>query len=207
MLLERMGETVTYEAPDGRTVEVGNVLCHEADASDQSVMDVQTRFINQARYKGDSRTLTVLWPDGAPQDLMDSHLWIRGERYRVYAQPFPVAHSPNGYSVRVTCMRSLFLYDVELMRVESRAKDEWAVWHYEYERVPTKANLLRLSDDMTHEARQDGLAGVVLFELPPGTWDEDFVKFGFQGRDYTITSVDYAADVVVIGGVREATDV
>jgi hypothetical protein len=206
MLLELMGETVTHEAVDGTMTDVEHVLCHEADASDQSVMDVQTRFINQARYKGDSRTLTVLWPTGAPHDLMDSHLWVRGERYRVYAQPFPVAHSPNGYDVRVTCMRSLFLYDVELLRVSSRTKDEWAVWHYEYERVPAKANLLRLSEDMLHEARQDGLAGVVLFELPSDTWDPEFVRLAYDGDEYAITSADFAGDVVVIAGTREVTD-
>jgi hypothetical protein len=72
MLLERLGETVTLEPAEGDPVEVPHVLCLEADVSDQSVMAVQTRFINQARYKGDQRTLTVLWPKSAPRELMDA---------------------------------------------------------------------------------------------------------------------------------------
>lgn len=205
MLLERMGETVTLERANGRKTIVRNVLCHEADASDQTVMDVQTRFINQARYKGDNRTLTVLWPKSAPHDLMDAHVWIRGERYAVYADPFPVAHSPNGYDVRFTCIRSLFLYDLELLE-PTRTRDEWAVWHTTWEPTPARGNLLRLSEDALTQARQTSMAGVVLFELPPDTWDKRFRAFRFQGHFYTINSIDAAKDVVVIGGVREVID-
>ena len=208
MLLERMGKTVTLEHADGTTEDVRHVLYYDADASDQTVMDVQTRFINQARYKGDSKTLTLLWPKRAPHDLMDCHVWVRGDRYRVYANPTAPSGTPrfNGYDLFVTATCSLFLYDAELLKAE-RTKDEWSVWHTsEYEPTPAKVNLLRLSEDMVFEVGQHGMGGVVLLELQPDTWDAEHVRFRFQGHLYKITSVDYAHDVVVIGGVREVTD-
>ena len=208
MLLERMGKLVTLERPDGTMVDVAHVLWYDADASDQTVMDVQTRFINQARYKGDSKTLTMLWPKDAPHDLMDCHVWVRGERYRIYANPTPPSGTPmfNGYDLFVTANMSLFLYDAELLKA-SRYKDEWGAWHTsEYPPTPVKVNLLRLSEDMVYEVGQHGFGSVVLLELQPGTWDKAYVKFRFQGHLYTINSVDYAHDVVVIGGVKEATD-
>lgn len=208
MLLERMGRTVTLEHPDGTTEDVRHVLYYDADASDQTVMDVQTRFINQARYKGDSKTLTLLWPKRAPHDLMDCHVWVRGDRYRVYANPTAPSCTPrfNGYDLFVTATCSLFLYDADLLKAE-RTKDEWGVWHTnEYEPTPAKVNLLRLSEDMVFEVGQHGMGGVVLLELQPDTWDAEYVRFRFQGHLYKITSVDYAHDVVVIGGVREVTD-
>ena len=205
MLLERMGETVTFEPADGEPTEVPHVLVHEADISDQTVMDVQTRFINQARYKGDQRTLTVLWPKSAPRELMDAHVVIRGERYRVYGDPFPVAHSPNGYDTRLTVTRSLFLYDITLVRTVA-TRDEWGVMHEADEDVvETKANLLRLSEMAEQGARQTDLARVALFELPPDTWDERFTAFEYEGQRHHIESVDRAADVVVISGTREVT--
>ena len=208
MLLERMGKTVTLEHPDGTTEDVRHVLYYDADASDQTVMDVQTRFINQARYKGDSKTLTLLWPKRAPHDLMDCHVWVRGDRYRVYANPTAPSGTPmfNGYDLFVTATCSLFLYDAELLRAE-RYRDEWGVWHTsEYQPTPAKVNLLRLSEDMVFEVGQHGMGSVVLLELQPDTWDSEYVKFRFQGHLYTINSVDYAHDVVVIGGMREVTD-
>ena len=81
MLLERMGGIVTLEHPDGTTEDVQHVLWYDADASDQTVMDVQTRFINQARYKGDSKTLTLLWPKdalgigGGQACVMSAYTW------------------------------------------------------------------------------------------------------------------------------------
>ena len=209
MLLERMGGTVTLEHPDGTTEDVRHVLWYDADASDQTVMDVQTRFINQARYKGDSKTLTLLWPKSAPHELMDCHVWVRGERFRVYANPTPPSGTPryNGYDLFVTATASMFLYDAELLKAAGRYKDEWAVWHVtDYLSTPAKVNLLRLSEDTAYEAGQHGMGGVVLLELQPDTWDSEYVKFRFQGHVYTINSVDYAGDVVVIGGSREVTD-
>ena len=208
MLLERMGGTVTLERPDGTTEDVRHVLWYDADASDQTVMDVQTRFINQARYKGDSRTLTILWPRRAPHDLMDCHVWVGQERFAVYADPHPPSGTPllNGYDLFVTATHSLFLYDAELLRAERR-KDEWGAWRTDgYVPTATKANLLRLSEDMAWEVGQHGMGGTVLLELPPGTWDAGYSKFRFQGHLYTIKSVDCANDVVVIGGEREVTD-
>ena len=201
MLLERMGQTVTLEYPDGTTVDVAHVLFHDADASDQTVMDVQTRFINQARYKGDSKTLTLLWPKRAPHDLMDCHVWVKGDRYRVYANPAPPSGTPryNAYDMLVTANMSLFLYDVELLKASSE-RDAWGVWHTEHVSTQAKANLLRLSDDVAHVARADELQRVTLLELPPDTWDDEYVAFRMGGRTCSIDSVDYAGDVVVIGG-------
>lgn len=203
MLLERMGRTVTLERPDGTMVEVPHVLYYDADASDQTVMDVQTRFINQARYKGDSKTLTLLWPKRAPHDLMDCHVWVRGDRYRIYANPTAPSGTPrfNGYDLFVTANMSLFLYEVELLRPVS-TRDQWAVWHTEWEPTPTKANLLRLSDDMAHAFRQDGMERITLLELPPDTWDDEYTAFRMGGHTHAITSIDYAGDVVVIAGIE-----
>lgn len=205
MLLERMGETVTLERADGSTEDVRNVLFYVASESDQTVLDVQTRFINQARYKGDQRTLTLVWPVGAPHDLMDCHVWVRGERYSVYANPGTPSHTPNGYDMRVTATRSLYLTEVELLRAE-RTRDEWGVWHTEWDPTPCMANLLRLSDDVDHAARQSGMLRMVLLELPPNAWDGEYVAFRVDGIVHTISSIDYAGETVVIGGRREATD-
>lgn len=202
MLLERLGETVTLELADGTASEVAHVLCLEADVSDQSVMDVQTRFINQARYKGDNVTLTVWWPKSAPHDLMDAHLVIRGERYRVYGSPFNVANSPNGYDARLTCMRSLYLYTAEL-GTSTQERDQWGVWHEAFEWVETPVNLLRLSDTVEDLARASELARVVLIELPPGTSVDGVTRFRFGGREHVVTSVDYGGETVVVGGSRE----
>lgn len=204
MLLEHMGETVTLELADGSApVEVRHALCSEADISDQSVMDVQTRFINQARYKGDQATLDVMWPKSAPHGVMGAHLVIRGERYRIYGEPFSVAHSPNGYDARLTCTRSLFLYDIELLRA-TRTRDQWGGWRTEWEATPTKANLLRLSDDTLDEARASNLSRLTMFELPPGTWDEGYAAFRHGGATFSIESVNSAEEVVVISGTAGA---
>jgi hypothetical protein len=207
MLLEPLGETVTLEAADGTLTDVRHVLCTEASVSDQTVMDVQTRFINQARYKGDSLTLNVWWPKSAPHDLMDAHIHIRGERYAVYGTPFPVANSPNGYDCRITCSRSLYLYDVLLMRVSGQFFDEWGGQTVDYEKVPAKANLLRLSETLEAEAAQRDLSRTVMFELEPGSWDEAYTAFSFDGRTHHIESVERARESVVIAGVREVTDI
>jgi hypothetical protein len=207
MLNRRFHETVVLEYPDGTTVDVPRAMCREADVSDQSVMDVQTRFINQARYKGDQRTLTILWPKDAPHDVMDCHVTVRGERYRVYGQPFPVWNSPTAHDMRVTVSRSLFLYDAVLHKATMR-RGAWDPMEESYdEGTPTKVNLLRLSETSETEAGQSDLARIVLLELPPGTYDEGYVAFEFQGRMHRIESVDYGGEVVVIGGTAEVTDV
>lgn len=204
MLLERMGETVTLETADGETFEVEHVLCREADQSDQTVMDVQTRFINQARYKGDSRTVMAMWPKDAPtHDLMDSHIVIRGERYRVYASPFPVAHPRARYDMRVTCIRSLFLYDAALISTDL-VKDQWGRMEEVDTPTPVKVNLLRLSETIEDAARASELAKLVLIELRPGDYDPSHVKFAFDGDTYHVTSIERAGDVVVLSGRREA---
>jgi len=204
-MLRHMGETVTLERPDGSTADVAHVLFYPASESDQTVLDVQTRFVNQARYKGDQRTLTLVWPKGAPHDLMDCHVWVRGERYSVYANPCPPSHSPNGYDMRVTATMSLYLYDIELLRPTGE-RDAWGVWQTAWDPTPTKANMLRLSDDVEHVARQDGMLRMVLFELPPNTWDDAYTAFRHGGHVHEIGSIDYAGETVVIGGTREATD-
>ena len=208
MLLERMGETVTLEKADGTTVDVNHVLCHEADVSDQSVMDVQTRFINQARYKGDSVTLTVMWPKSAPHDLEDGHLIIRGERYRIYGTPFPVAHSPNGYDCRITCTRPMYCYRVTLL-VPTHTRDEWGVWTATYTETETDANLLRLSESES-ESRDakatEGRNATCLIELPPETWDGTPTHFRHGTRLYRITSKEEAGETVVLGGTQEQDD-
>ena len=207
MLLERMGETVTLEPADGsEPVSVPHVLCAEADVSDQTVMDVQTKFINQARYKGDSVTLSVTWPKSAPHSLMGAHLVIRGERFRIYGEPFPIAHSPNGYDCRITATRSLFLYDVELLRPTAATYDEWGKPSFKLVPTHAKANLLRLSETKETEAAQRDLARLVMLELPPDTWDESYVAFRFRGMTHHVESVERAEDVVVIAGTREVTD-
>lgn len=204
MLLERMGETVTLVGADGTETEVAHVLVYESSDSDQTVLDVQTRFINQARYKGDNKTVTVLWPKGAPTDLMDAHLVIRGETYEVYGAPLGPSGAPTGYAMRVTATRSLYLYDIELL-TPVRTRDEWGVWHDgEPEATPTKANLMRLSDTAEHIGGQTDLARVTLFELPPGTWDPRYTAFRYGGDTFRIESHDTARDSTVIGGTREA---
>jgi hypothetical protein len=210
MLLERMGGTVTLEHPDGTTEDVRHVLWYDADASDQTVMDVQTRFINQARYKGDSRTLTLLWPKRAPHDLMDCHVTVGGERFRVYADPHPPSGTPalNGYDLFVTATHSLFLYEATLYRT-SEALDEWGVPTGEVdEGTVTPVNLLRLSEDESVTAGRVDLARIVLLELPTGTWDEadPYDSFAFDGHMHRITSVNRAGEQVVIGGRREVND-
>ena len=206
MLTERMGEVATLEAADGTMTVVPHVLTRVANESDQTVMDVQTRFINQARYKGDNRTLTAIWPKSAPEVTPDCHVWVRGERYRVYGDPFPMAVSPTGYDLRLTLIRSLFLYDIELLPVTS-TRDQWGAWHTTYgEPVPTKANLLRRSDTLESAARKAEMAQLAMFELPPGTWNDSYKAFRYAGGTYHIESHDFAEEAVVISGTREVID-
>ena len=201
MLLERMGETVTFEPADGEPVEVPHVLVHEADQSDQTVMDVQTRFINQARYKGDSETLTVIWPKSAPHDVRDGHLVIRGERYRIYGGAFPVARSPNGYDARLTVTMSLYLFTAELI-VPTYEVDDWGVAHATEERIEVPVNLLRLSQSAGDTPRVEDLDGIVLLEISPDHYRADATGFSFQDNDYDITSREVAGETFVVNGTR-----
>lgn len=203
MLTSHMGETVTLEQADGTVTEVTNVLAKLASESDQTVMDVQTRFINQARYKGDQHTLTLIWPTSAPHDLLGAHVTIRGERYRVYGKPWPLAYSPTAYDMRVTVTRSLFLFDLTLVKYE-REQDAWGTWQDERRtEVATTANLLRLSETFDAIAGQSDLTMLTLFELSPDTWDDGYTEFVFQGDTYRIYGVDKAGECVVISGTKE----
>jgi len=207
VLLERMGETVTLERADGTAVEVPHVLFREGSISDQSVMDVQTRFINQARYKGDSVTLTVMWPRDAPHDLMDAHLLIRGERYTVYGDPVPITHPHARYDVRVTANRSLYLYEARLLKA-TEVVDEWASSDITWDGPTVRVNLLRLSESAETAAGARGMAEVVLLELEPGSVEDvgEYGAFEFAGHFHRIESVDRAGEQVVIGGTREVGD-
>jgi hypothetical protein len=150
-------------------------------------------------------TLTVLWPKSASHDLTDAHLVIRGERYRIYGTPFPVAHSPNGYDCRITCTRPLFRYSAELLATTATL-DEWGVPSYRYEGPTVPVNLLRLSESLEATAGRADLARVVLIELPTGTWDESYTHFRLDGHLHRVESIDRAGDVVVLSGTREVTD-
>ena len=206
MLLERMGETVTLEKKDGTTMDVEHVLCYQADLSDQTVQDVQTRFINQARYKGDQLTLNVIWPKGAPHDLMDSHMVIRGERFHVYGAPFAPSHSPVGYDLTVTCTRTLYLYDVELLSSVT-TRDQWGVHHTEWVPTQAKANLLRLAEDTERGSGQENLSRIVMFEFEPDTWGKDgYDACRYDGHIYYLTSVarsDGSVVCTLTGGVTD----
>lgn len=206
MLLERMGETVTLEKPDGTTTDVERVLCYQADISDQTVQDVQTRFINQARYKGDQLTLNVIWPKDAPHDLMDSHMVIRGERYHVYGSPFAPSHSPVGYDLQVTCTRTMYLYDVELL-TSTQTRDEWGVHHTTWTPTQAKANLLRLAEDTERGSGQEDVSRIIMFEFAPETWGEHgYEACRYLGHIYYLSAVARSDDSVVCtltGGVTD----
>lgn len=208
-LLRRFGETVTLEKADGTMVDVRHALCAEVDMSDQTVMDVQTRFINQARYKGDQRTLSVMWPTDADHDVMDGHLWVRGERYAIYGQPFPVAHSPVDYDMQLTVTRSLYLYDVEL-GATTLTRDQWGMQHAEWAWTPVRANMLRLAEDMERGSGTEGVSRIVMFEFTAEVWGDGYeaVRYpaGEGGHVYHHTATGLARDSVVCtftGGVAD----
>jgi hypothetical protein len=208
-LLHRFGETVTLERPDGTTVEVAHVLCSESDMSDQTVMDVQTRFINQARYKGDQRTLTIFWPTSADHDVMDCYVWVRGERYAIYGEPFPVAHSPVGYDMQLTATRSLYLYDVELGS-STLTRDEWGAHHAAWQWVSVRANMLRLAEDTERGSGTEDVSRIVMFEFTADAWGDGYeaVRYpcGDGGHVYHHTATAIARDSVVCtftGGVAD----
>lgn len=193
------GETVFVEYSDGTEGYVGNVLVQQTDLTDLSVLDVQTRFINQARYKGDTSTLTLCWPKSNSGDMLnDARVTIRGERYRVYSNPMPYDHAVCGtmWDRLVTVIRSLFLHDAELLTTES-VQDGYGVWRQTYVPRPVKVNLLRRADTMESDAGRKDLKRLVMLEIPLDEYrEEDYVVFG--GVRHTITDTARSPDSIVM---------
>ena len=193
------GETVFVEYADGTEAYVDNVLVQQSDLTDLTVLDVQTRFINQARYKGDTSTLTLCWPKtNADDDLNNAHITIRGERYRVYSSPIPYDHKNCGtmWDRLVTALRSLFLYDADLLEA-SEAQDEYGVWKQTFEHRTVKVNLLRLAESMDKGAGRLDLERLVMLEIPLENYDgEEYVEF--QGIRYLISDTAYSTDTIVM---------
>jgi hypothetical protein len=204
------GETVTLELEDGTTREVENVLVAQSDLSDQSVLDVQTKFINQARYKGDQDTLTLEWPKAEPASLVSAHVTVRGDRYRVYGNPMPYADAicPTDWNRQVTAVRSLYLYKVTFYKNEA-TQDEWGVTHSEYVGTDLMCNLLRKTDDVASGASSTANEAILMFELPLEDWDPDYValRYPVDGGEFVrVTGLNYGTDTIVVsaqGGVSD----
>lgn len=193
------GEDVTLDLPDGTSKQVGNVLVAQTDLSDQTIMDVQTRFINQARYKGDQDTLTLEWPKDCPDSLIGAYVTVRGERFRVYGNPIAYAAGacPTSWDRQVVVTRALFLYDVDLLE-ESATQDEWGVWHVEYQPRPIKANLLRQADDGENSAGQkEAMQPIVMFEIRQEDYQGE-LHLRYQGEVYEVTARAWSTDTVVV---------
>lgn len=193
------GETVFVEYADGTEAYVDNVLVQQTDLTDLTVLDVQTRFINQARYKGDTSTLTLCWPKtNVEDDLNNAHVTIRGERYRVYSSPIPYDHTNCGtmWDRLVTVLRSLFLYDADLLEA-SETQDEYGIWKQSFAARSVKVNLLRLAESMEKGAGRIDLEHLVMLEIPLEDYDgEEYVRF--QGVRYLISDTAYSTDTVVM---------
>lgn len=193
------GESVTLDLADGTSKAVDNVLVAQTDLSDQTIMDVQTRFINQARYKGDQDTLTLNWPKSCPDSLIGAYVWVRGERFRVYGNPMSYAANvcPTEWDRQVVVTRALFLYDLELL-VESGEQDEWGVWHISYDPRPVKGNLLRSADDGENTSGQKvAMQPIVMFELRQEDYQgEQHIRY--QGEVYRVNARAWSSDTVVI---------
>lgn len=193
------GETVLVEYADGTEALVDNVLVQQADVTDLTVLDVQTRFINQARYKGDTQTLTLCWPKtNTDDDLNNAHVTIRGMRFRVYACPIPYDHTNCGtmWDRLVTALRSLFLYDAYLLSA-SEEQDEYGVWKQSFVRRSVKVNLLRRADSMERASGRQDLERLIMLEIPLDFYqNEDYVEF--QGIRYTISDTAYSTDTIVM---------
>lgn len=193
------GEKVTVEYDDGTVSEVDNVLVQQTDLTDLTVLDVQTRFINQARYKGDTSTLTLCWPKTNHDDyLNNAHVTIRGVRYRVYSNPIPYDGINCGtmWDRLVTVLRSLFLYDANLLS-STATQDAYGVWKQTLVPRAVKVNLLRLAESMETKAGREDLEKLVMLEIPLADYnDEDYIEFG--GVTYTISDTAYSTDTVVM---------
>ena len=205
------GETVTLEKADGTLIDVPDVLVTPTDLSDQTVQDVQTRFINQARYKGDQLTLTLYWPKAAPHDLMDSHITVRGERYRTYGTPFAYddAVCPTRWDAQVTVTRSLYLFDLEI-GVQASEMDEWGAFQESFEWHPIKGNLLRLAEDAARGTGTESPSGILMFELRREDWEAGVAAIRYPAGEgnpiYRMRSTAYAQETMVItayGGVAD----
>ena len=199
------GEPVTLERVDGTMVDGIEALVRQSDLSDQTVLDVQTKFINQARYKGDAETLTCIWPKSNTEDLRDCHVWVRGNRYRVYGGPFAPTEGtlPTQYNRRVTLNRALYLYDAYLLEPHETF-DAWKVQHIEWRHTtdePIKVNLLRLATESlaTDYGQTRADYGIVLLEMTPDLYHGE-PAFEFGGTHYTVTADATAHDTVIVTG-------
>lgn len=193
------GYPVDVELADGTQLTVDNVMWYQSDVTDLTVLDVQTRFINQARYKGDTETLTALFPRTFDADLNDAHVTLPdGERYRVYARPETYGSSlePTRWNRRVTLLKSLFLFDVTLYSGKGE-QDEYGTWRTEFEGRQVKANLLRLAESMETKASIRDLAHLVMLEIR----NEDYqgeLRVEFQGQMYWATDTARSTDTIVL---------
>lgn len=196
------GEPIVLEKPDGEMVEGLKVLVHQTDVSDMTVLDVQTKFINQARYKGDSSTLRVSFPKEYTGSLIGCHAWLRGERYRIYGDPFPLDEqvTPTAYNRIVVFTRTLFLYKLSLL-TSSMEKDEWGVAHITWTPREVDANLLRLADETVGQnvGQFRPMQPILLVELRPEDYNDE-KAYEYGGIRYTITSRSFAEDTVVLVG-------
>lgn len=193
------GETVLLELEDGTTKTVDNVLLHQSDATDLTVLDVQTRFINQARYKGDTSTVTACWPKADDSELNNAHVTIRGARYRVYSRPLPIFEElcPTQWNRLVTLLRSLFLYRATLHKA-TPTQDEWGTWTFDLDEgreVPV--NLLRLAESMEHDAGRLAEESLVMLEIENENYDDE-VWLTYDGRLYEVTDTAHSTDTVVM---------
>lgn len=197
------GETVHVELADGTEYDLDNVLLHQSDATDLTVLDVQTRFINQARYKGDTSTLTACWPKADDADLNNAHVWVRGRRYRVYSSPMSIYEGlcPTNWNRLVTLLSSLFLYTLTLHKA-TPTQDEWGTWTFDLdEGRSVKFNLLRLAGSMEHDDGRLGLEHLLMAEVPNEDYDGE-VWLTYGGDLFEVTDTAQSNDTVVLSCQR-----
>lgn len=196
------GEPIVLETADGEMIEGLRILVHQTDVTDQSVLDVQTKFINQARYKGDSSTLRAVWPKEYTGSLIGCHAWLRGERYRIYGDPFALDEqvTPTAYNRIVILTRTLYLSKIRLLTA-TMEKDEWGVGKVEWTPREVNVNLLRLADETVgeHVGQFRPIQPILLIELRPEDYHDERA-YEYQGIHYTVTSRAFAEDTVVLTG-------
>lgn len=193
------GERVFVELEDGTEKWVDNVLLHQSDATDLTVLDVQTRFINQARYKGDTSTVTACWPKADDSELNNAHVTIRGMRYRVYSRPLPIFDElcPTQWNRLVTLLRSLFLYKATLYKA-TPTQDEWGVWQLDMDSGrEVNVNLLRLAGAMEHDDGRRALEHLVMLEIDNADYDGE-VWVSYEDGLYEVTDTAHSTDTVVM---------
>lgn len=193
------GETVLVRYADGSEESVDNVLVQQTDATDLTVLDVQTRFINQARYKGDTQTLTLCWPKTHhDDDLNNAYVTVRGNKFRVYSSPMPYDHTVCGtmWDRLVTVMRSLFLYDIELISAVSTV-DEFGVWSQTFSSRSVKANLLRRAESLKYDAGIREPDELAMVEVPLEDYNGE-MYIGYLGQRYLVTETAYSNDTIVM---------